>query len=335
MSKQVTLIDIAKACGTSNVTVSKALTDKKGVSDELRQKIKDTAERMGYVPPRSAAKRRDNRMVGVLIPEKFMNPNGSFYWALYNSLVNTFKKHDYFCVIETLTEQEERSFTMPKFISDGKVTSLISLGQLDAEYVCRLKETGVPMVMLDYYIADSDVDAVVTNGYVGGYELASYLIKCGHTDIGFIGTVKATSSIFDRYMGYMKAMLENGLTVRSEWTLDDRNERDFIEIPFPDKLPTAFVCNCDEAAYHAIRQLEARGISVPDDISIVGYDNYLISEVCKPAITTIDVNSGLMAAKAVETLLERLENPDAPPQTVTISGELTEKDSVKSIFADQ
>lgn len=331
MSKQVTLIDIAKACGTSNVTVSKALTDKKGVSDELRRKIKETAQQMGYVPPRSESRRKDDHMVGVLIPEKFMNPNGSFYWGLYNSLVNTFKKHGYFCVIEILSEQEEHELTMPMFITNKKVTSLISLGQLNEEYALRLKETGIPMVMLDYYIADSDVDAVVTNGYVGGYELASYLIKCGHTEIGFIGTVKATSSIFDRYMGYMKAMLENGLTVRSEWTLDDRDEKAFTEIVFPEKLPTAFVCNCDETAYYAIRLLSERGISVPDDISVVGYDNYLISEVCNPAITTIDVDSELMAAKAVETLLSRLAQPDEPSQTITISGELIVKDSVKSI----
>ena len=332
MSKQVTLIDIAKACGTSNVTVSKALADKKGVSEELRQKIKQTAEEMGYVPPRSDPQKRDNNMVGVIIPEKFMNPNGSFYWALYNSLVNRFKESVHYCLITTLSEGEEKALTLPNFITDDTVSSLISLGQLSTDYVNRLKQTGLPMIMLDYYIADSGVDSVVTNGYVGGYELTSYLIKQGHRDIGFIGTVRATSSIFDRYMGYMKAMMENGLTVRPEWTLDDRDKRDFIEIPFPDSLPTAFVCNCDEAAYHAIRQLDSRGISVPNDISVVGYDNYLISEICKPAITTINVDSDLMAEKAVSVLLSRIADPELPPQTVTISGELITKDSVKPLI---
>ena len=187
------------------------------------------------------------------------------------------------------------------------------------------------MILLDYYIADSGIDSVVTNGYVGGYELTSYLVKQGHKNIGFIGTVKATSSIFDRYMGYMKAMLEHGLTVRPEWTIDDRDERDFIEMDFPNELPTAFVCNCDEAAYHAIRQLEVRGISVPDDISVVGYDDYLISDVCRPAITTINVDSDLMAEKAAEVLLLRIAEPDRAPQTVTISGELIAKESVKKL----
>ena len=85
----------------------------------------------------------------------------------------------------------------------------------------------------------------------------------GHRKIGFIGSKFATSSIFDRYMGYLKALIENGLEVREDWVIDDRNQRDFIEMTFPEEMPTAFVCNCDEAAYHAIRQLREFYILFP------------------------------------------------------------------------
>ena len=331
MGKTVTLSDIAKACGTSNVTVSKALSNKKGVSEELREKIKEVAQQMGYVSVHSEFAVKNNYMVGVLIPDKFMNPNGSFYWALYNSLVKVFRRRNYFCLIETLSQNDENDLVLPKLVSEGKVTSLISLGQLSKEYVEKLKETRLPIILLDYYITDSDVDAVITNGYMGGYELTSYLIRLGHRDIGFIGTVKATTSIFDRYMGFMKAMLENGLEVRSEWTLDDRDNREFIKIPFPDKLPTAFICNCDETALHAIRQLEELGYSIPDDISIVGYDNYLISEISKPSITTIDVDANKMASAAVDMLIRRIGEPTGPAMTMTIDGTLIEKGSSKKI----
>ena len=331
MGKTVTLSDIAKACGTSNVTVSKALSNKKGVSEELREKIKEVAQQMGYVSVHSEFAVKNNYMVGVLIPDKFMNPNGSFYWALYNSLVKVFRRRNYFCLIETLSQNDENDLVLPRLVSEGKVTSLISLGQLSKEYVEKLKETRLPIILLDYYITDSDVDAVITNGYMGGYELTSYLIRLGHRDIGFIGTVKATTSIFDRYMGFMKAMLENGLEVRNEWTLDDRDNREFIKIPFPDKLPTAFICNCDETALHAIRQLEELGYSIPDDISIVGYDNYLISEISKPSITTIDVDANKMASAAVDMLIRRIGEPTGPAMTMTIDGTLIEKGSSKKI----
>mgnify|MGYP000105062844 CR=1 FL=1 len=94
-------------------------------------------------------------------------------------------------------------------------------------------------------------------------------------------------------------------------------------------MPTAFVCNCDEAAYRAIRQLRGMGYNVPEDISIVGYDNYLISEVSDPTITTINVDADYMADLAVMTLMDRMEEPDGKPRIITIEGDLVIKDSVK------
>lgn len=330
MKKSVTLTDIARACDTSIVTVSKALSDKKGVSDELRIKIKHTAEELGYVIPKSTTI-KNNNIVGVVIPEKFMNPNGSFYWALYNDLVKIFLQSGYYCLIEILTEEDENNLIMPRLITDGTATSLVSLGQLNRDYVIELKRNMPNMILLDYYIHGLDFDSVTTDGYGGGYALASHLIEMGHSKIGYIGTVKATSSIFDRYMGYMKAMIDNDLEINRDWTLDDRDEHGSPKITLPDELPTAFVCNCDEAAFHTIRLLEARGLIVPDDISVVGYDNYLISDISKPSITTINVDSHNMAAKAVKLLINRIEEPYRDASVIKISGSLIEKNSVKRI----
>lgn len=330
MAKNATLNDIAKACDTSIVTVSKALNDKKGVSDELRKKIKNVAYELGYVSSRMVSVPNDH-IVGVVIPEKFMNPNGSFYWALYNALVRKFSEEGYYCIIEELSAEREAKLIMPKLVLENTVSSVISLGQVSKEYVAELKRNVPNIVLLDYYIHGMDIDSVTTDGYGGGYELTSYLCGLGHRDIGYIGTVRATSSIFDRYMGYMKAMIDNGLEVRKEWTLDDRDERGFIEIDLPEKLPTAFVCNCDETAFNAIRQLENRGIKVPEDISIVGYDNYLISEISKPSITTINVDSEKMAEETVKMLLSKLEDPERELAYVKINGELIIKESAAKI----
>lgn len=331
MGKAVTLSDIAKACDTSIVTVSKALADKKGVSSELKLKIKQTAEELGYVALKPQQNAKNDNIVGVVIPAKFMNPNGSFYWALYNDLVKLFGQSGYFCLIDILSDEDEQSLTMPKMITDGTISALVSLGQLSREYVVALKRKMPKMILLDYYIHGLDFDNVTTDGYCGGYALTSYLIERGHTEIGFIGTVKATSSIFDRYMGYMKAMIDHDLEVKNEWTLDDRNERELMRIKLPESLPTAFVCNCDETAFRTIKQLEEKGLRVPDDISVVGYDNYLISDVSNPTITTINVDSYRMADKAVKLLISRIEDPLRDTSSVKISGCLIEKASVKTI----
>ncbi len=328
--KQITLVDIAAACGTSNVTVSKALSGKSGMSDELREKILRTAEELGYTATKAPAA---NGIIGVIIPQKFINPNGSFYWALYNNIVHYLKLNNLSCIQENLTFEEEESITMPKFLTTGSVAGIISLGQLNNKYLKKLTAQGIPLLLLDYYTQDIDADSIVSNGFFGGYKLTSYLISQGHTKIGYVGTRLATSSIFDRYMGYMKAMLENNLPQKDKWLIDDRklNNELFDKITFPDELPTALVCNCDETAFKVIRDLKAAGYSVPEDISVVGYDNYLISEICEPPITTVNVNAEKMASLAVSTIIERIGNPQIPTRTQVLDGKIIYKSSVKKL----
>ncbi len=331
MKKKITLTDIAKACNTSNVTISKALAGKSGVSEELRAKIISTAEELGYVSPRQPSSFAGN--IGILIPEKFINPNGSFYWALYNCLVQRFKKKNISCIQENITTEEEAALAMPKLLTGHNTVGIISLGQLSAEYIKKLMEVKPNILLLDYYLPGIDADCIVTNGFFGGYKLTDYLISQGHTEIGFVGTRLATSSIFDRYMGYMKAMMEHELPIKDEWLICDRkvdNEL-FPHITFPEKLPTALVCNCDETAFKVIRDLKAQGISVPEDVSVVGYDNYLISEISDPPITTINVDAGEMAELAVCAILDRISDPKLPTRIQTIDGKPVYKASVKQL----
>ncbi len=328
--KQITLSDIAEACGTSNVTVSKALAGKSGMSDELREKIIATAEKLGYVSTKSAA---SGGIIAVLIPEKFLNPNGSLYWALYNNIAMRLKQDNFACIQEILSVEDEKKFIMPAFFSSKNITGVISLGQLSREYLDKLSEKVKNLILLDYYFNDIDVDCIITNGYFGAYNLTSYLISQGHRDIGYVGTTLATSSIFDRYMGYMKAMIQHGLPIKEEWIINDRdmNNDRYQLIKFPQNMPTAFVCNCDETAFCVIRDLKGIGFTVPDDISVVGYDNYHISEISEPPITTIDIDPKEMADTAVTTLLERIKNNKLPTRIQIIEGKPVYKGSVKAI----
>lgn len=330
--KQVTIADIAKECGTSTVTVSKALCGRSGVSEEVRARIRETADRMGYVSTKSVSNKFDG-VIGVLIPNKFINPNGSFYWALYNDILKQLKSSGISCIQENIGAEEESGLAVPNLFSNNRVTGVISLGQLSVPYLHMLMNHTNNLVLLDYYIHDLKLDCVVTNGYSGGYALTRHLIALGHKSIGFIGTRTATTSIFDRFMGYLKAMLEGGLEIRPEWLVPDRPESGerLERLELPGDLPTAFVCNCDETAFVAIRDLKARGLSVPNDISVVGYDNYLISEISDPPITTIQVDSEEMAKEALNVLFERVENPAAPKKTRILTGSLVVKESTRSL----
>ncbi|MGN0637176.1 MAG: LacI family DNA-binding transcriptional regulator [Huintestinicola sp.] len=331
--KQVTLADIANACGTSSVTVSKALSGKDGVSEELRERIRDAARTMGYIP-RMGRQSELIGNIGVIIPDKFLTSIGTFYWMLFNTIVQRLKQENLSCIQENIGSDEETNLSVPNILANDRISGLISLGQLSPEYVEMLRKHTDNIVLLDYHLPEADIDSVISDGFGGGYKLTSHLIQCGHKDIGFIGNRLATSSIFDRYMGFVRAMLEHGLTVREEWILDDRrrDNNNFGIIEYPSSMPTAFVCNCDEIAYKVVKDLKNLGYSVPEDISVAGYDNYVFSQMSEPPITTIDVDTHKMADKAVQLLIERICGIRSGHEIITISGELILKGSVKNIL---
>ncbi len=331
--KLVTLSDIAEICGTSNVTVSKALSGKDGVSDELRERIKAVAREIGYISAAKSAHLEFSGNIGVIIPEKFLTPIGTFYWALYNRIVQKLKEDNISCIQENIGEDEEAALIPPNILANDKITGLISLGQLSPDYVKMLMQKTPNLVLLDYYIPGIDADCVISNGISGAYLITKHLIENGHRDIGFIGTRLATSSIYDRFSGYARAMLEHNFAIRDEWILNDRkiDNMQFGEIDFPSTLPTAFVCNCDEIAFAAIRKLQSLGYSVPDDISIAGYDNFLISEMSEPQITTISIDAKEIADTAVSVLIDKINNPMKKPEIRSISGNLEIKNSIKKI----
>lgn len=334
MKKSIKMSDIAEKLNISIVTVSKALADKDGVSDELRLKIKQLAGEMGYTYNSTAKSLKEGHTynIGILVPERFLGKTMSFYWVLYQNISKELMKKDYYAIFEILKLADEENLILPKMIQDQKVDGIIILGQAKRNYVKAVKETDVPMICMDFYENIPDVDTIVTDNFYGTYLLTDYLIENGHRDIGFVGNIKATSSIQDRYLGYYKALIENDIPYNSHWTISDRIDSGaYIEIALPDKMPTAFVCNCDETAYRLIKELQQSGFRVPEDISVVGFDNYLISEICDPPITTVEVDMKAMAQTGVEMIVQRINHIHYKTGRRLISGKIIIKNSVKNI----
>ncbi len=334
MKKSVTMSDIAKRLKISNVTVSNALSDKDGVSEELREKIKQTAAEIGYkfTPGRKGDKQLKSENIGVIIPERYIGPYGSFYWALYNSIIQELMKLHCYCMLEIIKYDSEKELKTPNMITEGKISGLIIIGQVSSEYAAFISKNFSPYIFVDFYDKYIDADCIVTDSYYGMYRLTDYLISMGHREIGFIGSVHATQSIQDRYMGYVKAMNENALEVCAEWTLPDRDESGvYITIPLPEKMPTAFVCNCDEVAYIFMRQLKEAGYQIPEDISLVGYDNYVAHSMETPSITTFEISIVDMATTAAQTIVDKIRSKDSSPVRKMLIGKLILKESVKKL----
>ncbi len=251
---------------------------------------------------------------------------------LYQNISKELLKKDYYGIFEILKFEDEESLVLPKMIQDQKIDGIIILGQANRKYIKTIIQTDIPMICMDFYESIPDIDTVVTDNFYGTYLLTDYLIDNGHRDIGFVGNIKATSSIQDRYLGYFKALIENDITYNSQWTISDRLDSGaYIDICLPDKMPTAFVCNCDETAYRLIKTLQRSGVDVPNDISVVGFDNYLISEICDPPITTVEVDMKSMAQTGVEMMIQKINHIHYKAGRRLISGKIIIKSSVKNI----
>lgn len=334
MKNTVTMEDIAKEIGVSIVTVSKAISGKEGVSDKVRADILECAERMGYQYNKvsNLSKRTGrNYNIGVVIPERFVCDD-TFYNRLYKDLVLRIGEKGHYTMIEIIPEENEHNLLLPNVIVNKKVDAVIVFGQMSETYVEKMRESGLPLLLFDFYLYNSTYDCVVSDSVFGSWLLTKYLIDRGHREIGFVGSIDMTTSIMDRYLGYMKAMLEAKIDIEKQWVMEDRDSAGrYIEIKLPDKMPSAFVCNCDEVAFLLIKRLKHMGYRVPEDISVVGFDNDFHAQLSSPQITSFGIDVKSMVKIAADTIVKKIENPEYRIGRQVVSGKIYERKSVKSI----
>lgn len=333
MKKSVTMSDIGKALNVSTVTVSKALSNKEGVSQVVRQQIIEMAQEMGYTyNGGNKTEGKDTYYnIGILVHEHFMNETGnSFYWKVYQNITSSLKSNNSFGILELLDRNYKDH--LPKILSENKVDGIILLGQMEDSYVESLYNTGIPMLLLDFYNQDAKYDSIINDSFYSAYMLTNHLVSKGHKKIGFVGDIHATSSILDRYLGYCKSLIEHQIPLREDYTICDRDQEGlYIEFKLPEDMPTAFVCNCDEVAYVLINRLKNMGLRVPEDISIVGFDNYMFSTFISPPLTTVSINDEEMAEVAVKNILNKIKGDQKPLGRRIITGNIIYRDSVSEI----
>ncbi len=333
--KNVKMKDIATAIGVSTVTVSKALANKEGVSDELRQKIKDKASELGYVYnpiPKSMLDGKVNN-IGILVSKKFLVRGYDVYFQIYETIVEKLTEFGYYGLLEVLTKQAEFDCETPRVVRESKVDGIILLGQISFPYIQMIAASGIPFVLLDFYGSYEGMTSVVADNFYASYMLTSYLVKNGHRQIGFVGNYRATSSIMDRYMGYLKSLIENDCehNAHAYLIMDRDNNNVNVELELPREMPTAFVCNNDEVANTLIGKLIQNGYSVPDDVSVVGFDNFEKNYSSPIGITTIEVDFIDMGKTAVNIILRKIQEADYDPGRHLISCRMVVRDSVKTI----
>ncbi len=331
--KSVRLSDVAERAGVSTVTVSNALAGRKGVSDELRSRIFETARECGYDLSRYERKKKQQETVGVLVSSRYIRVGLSFYWEMYQKVAFSLSQNGMYSALEILSEEEEDAEkpALPRCLESGRAEQLIVIGSLHKPYLERLMQKAQDRtVLLDFRDPDYSCSAVLSDNCTGMYRATQYLIDHGHRAIGFLGTPQISRNIRDRFYGYMKCMDDNALPIHPEWILADRNPENEAEtgVKLPDALPTAIACSSDFGAAVLMEALLARGICVPEDLSLASYDDYMGGDDLRRKLTTFHVDMERMAENAVQMLLQGTAEQQRG-RAIYVDSVLVERESVR------
>lgn len=333
-NKKVKLEDIADKIGVSIVTVSNALKGKKGVSEELRGKIIAIAQEMGYHIVQREEKRWDSHMIGTIVAERYVREFPSFYMEVHKHISQEAMKRGSLTMLEVASRAKENLEEKFSAFWEREVDGIILIGEMKKGYIeaVRREYNRVPIVCVDYYDVYEDMDYIVTDGFGGMEQMTSLMIKEGIRDLVFVGTINATKSIMDRYLGYCKALDRAGIVEAKYNVIPDRDSSGEVfdlELQLPDKIPQGFVCNCDRTAFVVMRKLKERGLRVPEDVSVVGFDHYPPAVAGARQLSTYQNDEQALAKLSIRTMLRRIEGKKMAEGIRIVEGNVVRGESIK------
>jgi len=334
--KKISMQQIANELSISKVTVSKALNNKDGVSEALRSQILRTSEKYGYTLPNYGQRKALN--VAIIMNSRFTSSSdsGRFYMQMYEEIVSELRK--VFCSSMLFTPAYETvDKDLEMITSQGLVDGIILLGILESGVCEKVDAISLPKIYVDIYDKTGMSDSVVSENIYSSYELTKYLLQMGHERIGFVGSVGATTSITDRFLGYQRALMDKKLSILYKWLVPDRNieEDEAIDLVLPADMPTAFVCNCDESAFRMVKKLKEEGYHIPEDVSIVSFDDDIYAELCDPKLTTVAVNMEEIGKVTAKRMIKRIKEPNEESGKVyRVEGKNIFRNSVKKLRND-
>jgi len=342
MAKQrVKMSDIAQKTDVSISTVSLVLRNKSGIPPETRQRVLKTAQKLGY-RPKSASRPRPLSIqlhnLGLIVKsEPGVVPRANpFYSHVLAGIEEACRQNEINLLYATLpVDLNNHPVEVPRLLLEEGTDGLLVVGTLlDDAFAPVLNQKAVPIVLVDAYALSEKYDAVVSDNMSGAYQAVSYLIERGHRHMGIVGTCPdGYPSLRERRQGYIQALKDHGLTQTYFTDCAPHKDAAFeattqLLSQYP-QISAVFGCN-DEIALAAMRAAQALGRPVPEELSVIGFDDIDLAHHVTPSLTTMRVDKAGMGRMAVKLLINRVEFPDAERVTSVIRTRLIERESVST-----
>lgn len=314
MNHKVTIADIARELNLTGATVSRALNNRKGTSEDTRRLVQDTAERMNYRRDRIAYSLRSGRtnIIGVIIPSAEIN----FFGSVVHGIESMANQHGYSVLLYQSNEQPEyEKKGIETFLSSRVDGILASIAKETTEFshYLEIKERGVPLVFFDRANDSLNIPSVVIDDYKGAYIATEHLIRQGYKRIAHIAGQQHLKIFKDRLEGYKAALTAYGITVEDELVyfgnVSIESGRQAIQhLLSLSKPPDAVFAVEDFTALGAVKEVKDKKIEIPEAFGVVGFANESFDEHITPSLSSIDQQTVQMGKEAFKLLMELIED---------------------------
>lgn len=341
---KVTISDVADRAQVSEATVSRVLNNSNSVSSSNRKAVLDAIKQLGYTPRRKS-KAKSTGTTALCIGTSHLSGerelSGHYFPAIIQSIQEECSRQSINLLLISLSSEDTGLQEVQRVIRQGAVDSMVLLYVLDPEVIETLLNFDIPSVLVNAYFPWLPIDSVNSDAFTGVLLAMRYLVDNGHQRIALIDAPEDRQDYWIRMRGlaYRHALEQVGIPVDPDLIARGDlgpagGERAMQQILDRNTPFTAVMCCNDESAFGAMRALQAAGLRIPEDVSVVGHDDVNATTLVTPALTTLRVSRYDLGRLAIQMLSQRIENPDHPPHHILTAERLIMRDSARNLNGD-
>lgn len=337
----VTLKDVAALAGVSPSTASRVCKNNPSISKETKEKVRKAMEELGYEPNVSsdASESTNKKAIGIILPpspkESFEN---AFHLEVIRGISQFCNQHNYINTVITGQDEEEILNALDNIVKSEQVDGFIVTYSKQVDPITEyLYNEGLLYIVIGKANRFANQTVYVDNDNVlAAREATEYLINMGHQNIAYLGSDSNLMFSADRKAGYQLALINSGINVRQSNIVElssvpEEQIEPLYKLLKDEQHPTAIVVSDDIFAVALERICVAIGISIPDDLSIISFNNSLFARLTSPQLTSIDINSVQLGIEAASQVINHMENPNLLATKIIVPHRLVERESCKQI----